>query len=124
MKYKGKYVVGLGEGAFFVSLEGYKSQIKEKLGFTPFPGTFNLEVGNEVVQIIQKLKFITIPGFEQGGRKFGSCRIRPAVIRKLPAYLIIPEKTTHSLNIVEFISVFELRKELKIKPGDTLEFEL
>lgn len=117
-------MTGLGEGAFFVNLEGYKSQIKEKLGFVPFPGTLNLEVDDNVVQVLEKIKFIEISGFSEDGKKFGACKLRPAVIGGLPAYLVIPEKTTHSKNILEFISIFELRKQLKLKIGDEVLFKL
>ena len=35
---KGKIVTGLGEGAYYMSLDGYKSQFASILGFIPFPG--------------------------------------------------------------------------------------
>ena len=30
---------GLGEGAYYVTKEGYRKQFMEKLGFDPYPGT-------------------------------------------------------------------------------------
>lgn len=124
MKFTGTYVIGKGKGAFFVGLNGYKSQIKEKFMFTPFPGTFNIKVSDKVLEFLKDSPFLTIPGFEEAGRKFFPCRIRPAVIEGLPAYLIIPEKTTNPPNILEFISIFELKKELGIRPGNKVKFEL
>ena len=124
VKFKGEYVAGFGKGAFFVGLDGYKFRIREKLGFTPFPGTLNLRVGGEVVELLRKLKFIELSSFEQDGKKFGSCKLRPAVVGGLPAYLVVPQKNKHPPNILEFISLFELRKELKLEPSDKVEFEL
>src|SRR5206468_5521350 len=33
---------GLSEGAYYMGMEGYRKQIRSKLGFDPFPGTMNL----------------------------------------------------------------------------------
>jgi riboflavin kinase len=124
MKIKGKYVTGIGKGAFFVGLEGYWSQIQKLVKFRPFPGTLNVEVSEAVVKEIEKLEFIGIPGFEQDGKKFGGCKMRPAVVEGLPCFLIIPERTTHPKNVLEFISLFELKKELKLKPEDEIEIRI
>src|ERR671928_100116 len=42
--FKGTIVSGMGEGAYYMSLDGYKKQFKEKLGYEPFPGTLNLKL--------------------------------------------------------------------------------
>ncbi|MEM1537956.1 MAG: DUF120 domain-containing protein [Candidatus Nezhaarchaeales archaeon] len=41
---EGEVFTGLGEGAFYVTREGYRSQFIEKLDFDPFPGTLNLRI--------------------------------------------------------------------------------
>ena len=37
---------GLGEGAYYISLPGYKKQFISKLGFKPYPGTLNLKISD------------------------------------------------------------------------------
>src|SRR5438270_8392425 len=46
--FEGTVVSGMGEGAYYMSLEGYKIQFKEKLGYEPYPGTLNVRLGNQV----------------------------------------------------------------------------
>ncbi|MEM4417606.1 MAG: DUF120 domain-containing protein, partial [Nitrososphaerota archaeon] len=41
---EGRVFAGFGEGAYYMSLSGYVSQMKEKLGFVPFPGTLNVSL--------------------------------------------------------------------------------
>ena len=40
----GTVVTGLGEGAFFMSMDHYKKEIKNKLGFDAYPGTLNIKI--------------------------------------------------------------------------------
>src|SRR5579884_1631389 len=39
--FEGNVVQGMGEGAYYLSLEGYRRQFLEKLGYEPYPGTLN-----------------------------------------------------------------------------------
>ncbi|HOP09128.1 MAG TPA: DUF120 domain-containing protein, partial [Candidatus Methanofastidiosa archaeon] len=38
----GKLITGMGEGKYYISRPGYRNQIINKLGFVPYPGTFNI----------------------------------------------------------------------------------
>ena len=42
--FRGRIVSGIGEGRYYTEQKGYVSQFKEKLGFTPYPGTLNVEI--------------------------------------------------------------------------------
>jgi CTP-dependent riboflavin kinase len=61
---RGKVFVGLGEGGKFVALEWVEKQIKEKLGFKPYPGTLNLKIEEkeslDVIRELRKAKGISI----------------------------------------------------------------
>lgn len=124
MKFTGVYVTGQGRGAFFVGLEGYRSQIRKLFGFSPFPGTLNVKVGRDALEHLARSPFKMVEGFTEGGVEYDACLMRPAVVKRLPAYLVLPGKTTNPQDVLEFISVFELKKELRLKPGDEVEFEL
>ena len=48
---------GLGEGYFFMSMEHYKKEIKEKLGFEAYPGTLNLKIDEEQIDSLKKIRW-------------------------------------------------------------------
>jgi len=52
----GKVVTGLGEGQYYMSLEGYKTQFESKLGFTPYPGTLNLVLTDHSTVLRKRLE--------------------------------------------------------------------
>ena len=44
--FEGHIITGMGEGAYYMSLDGYKKQFKEKLGYEPYPGTLNIKLNS------------------------------------------------------------------------------
>ena len=48
IEFKGTIVSGMGEGAYYMSLDGYKKQFKEKLGYEPYPGTLNVKLVDRI----------------------------------------------------------------------------
>ena len=63
----GKVFSGLGEGAYYISLMGYKKQFISKLGFEPYPGTLNLKLSSNLhkqfINNLSELTGVTINGF-------------------------------------------------------------
>ena len=56
---------GLGEGQYYMSQEGYKSQFKQILGYIPFPGTLNAHVDPQQIEMFLSSKQkIDIKGFQ------------------------------------------------------------
>jgi riboflavin kinase len=45
----GTLETGFGEGAYYISLVHYQDQIKDKLGFEPYSGTFNIKLDLESI---------------------------------------------------------------------------
>ncbi|MFP4188742.1 MAG: DUF120 domain-containing protein, partial [Halobacteriales archaeon] len=43
----GEVVSGMGEGKYYISLDGYVEQFVERLGYEPFAGTLNLSLDDE-----------------------------------------------------------------------------
>ncbi|MFH1663432.1 MAG: DUF120 domain-containing protein [archaeon] len=113
----GKVKSGLGEGKYYINIPGYQKQFKEKLGKKVFPGTLNLEVNEfELTDFLSSKKKILIKGFSGRERSFGSaCLFRVKLNNSVDATVIVPERTTHSENIVEIISPLDLRKKLGLK---------
>ena len=128
LQLQGTVVSGEGEGSYYLSLEGYRKQIREKLGFDPYPGTLNVLLTPESLErraLMYLRKAITISGFEEGGRRFGEVLAYPAQIDSFwPAAIIIPLKTHHPPSIVEIIAPVKLRDELKLKDGDRVTIKV
>ncbi|ABU81729.1 DUF120 domain-containing protein [Ignicoccus hospitalis] len=121
---KGKVVSGDGEGRYYLSLEGYRRQVREKLGFDPFPGTLNVLLDPTSTEKKSTLMFkrpIILKGFTENGKRYGEVLAFPARVSGVEAALVIPLKTHHPPEIIELISPVELRKALKLKDGDEVE---
>ena len=58
--FEGIVTSGLGKGVVFMSMDYYKSNVKEKLGFNPYPGTLNLRLDKNVRESLKKIKPIRI----------------------------------------------------------------
>lgn len=110
---------GVGDGAFFMSLEPYIDAMEKNLGYTPFKGTFNLKVNEQQAKrFIDLLEPIKIDGFKRGIKQFGGIKCYPCRIKRIKCAIIIPEFTRYDLGTVEVISKEELRKTLNVKDGD------
>ncbi len=120
---KGKIVTGIGEGAYYI--KEYMDKIKERLGFSPFPGTLNLKSsGNFKINMGDG---ITITGFERDNRTFGEVKCLPVKLssgkKNINCHLILPQRTHHT-DELEIISKFNLREKLGLNDGDEVEIEI
>lgn len=124
----GRLITGLGEGEYYTTLEGYRKQFEAKLGFTPFPGTLNLNLESQSIATRKKLdgrKGIEIEGFESEKRTFGGgkcfpCKILCDSAEGIKSAVIIPERTHYPEDVLEIISPVYLRCELKLEDGDEI----
>ena len=120
----GNVFSGLKEGSYYMSIDEYKKQFEEKLGFTPYPGTLNIRIKNEEDlkrrQELEKLPGIKINGFVKHNRSFGAVRCFKAKLGEISGAVIMPERSHHAINTVEFISDVKVRDKLKLKDGDEI----
>ena len=125
---KGRVFTGIGEGAYYVSLQGYREQFITKLGFEPFPGTLNLKLNESDSALKSRLKMmegIAIVGFSDGKRTYGGAKCFPATINgKYRGAALLIERTHYSDNVLEVISPFNLREEAGLRDGDTVEVNI
>ncbi len=130
IKLAGEVVSGLGEGKYYMSIEEYKRQFIEKLGFEPYPGTLNVKLYPDYIKnrlILSKLPGIIIQGFEKNGRKFGNVKCFRATIEgaeNIPCAVLIIEKTHHGPEIVELISPVKIRDVLKLSDGSQIRINV
>ncbi|RFA94205.1 DUF120 domain-containing protein [Pyrobaculum aerophilum] len=123
----GRVISGLGEGAFYISLEGYRRAIEEKLGFTPFPGTLNIKLDPQYLpyrRYLDGLPGIVIPGFTNGLRTYGGVKAFKAKINGVEGAVVMPERTHHPTDVIEIVAPVKLRDALNLKDGDIVEVEI
>ena len=122
----GRLFQGLGEGAYYIDLPGYKRQFVKLLGFDPFPGTLNLKLTSPL-DIEQKRRLrlgegLTVKGFENGTRTYGGARCYKATISgNYPAAVLLIDRTHYDDGVLELISPLNLRRDLGLKNDDNVE---
>lgn len=124
---EGRVVSGMGEGAYYMSLEGYRKQFREKLGYEPFPGTLNIKLSDPIsMQSRRDLSThpsIFIEGFSDKLRTYGWVRCYPAEINDglvENAALLILERTHYDDSTIEIIAPISIKENAKIKNGDRI----
>jgi len=120
---------GLGEGAYYVTKEGYRKQFIEKLGFDPYPGTLNLKLTTEYdVKTMSELETypaIEIQGFKDESRTFGSVKCYSAIINnKEKGAVVYALRSHYNASVLEIIAPVFLRGRLKLKDGNKVKVEI
>ena len=116
---------GYGEGRYYVQIEGYQKQFKEKLNMIPYPGTLNLKVDPlQARSFIAGKMQIIIDGFLTKERTFGGIECYPVKInKKVDGFLIRPIRTNHPEGIIEIIAPTYLRGDFNLEDGDSIYLE-
>jgi riboflavin kinase len=121
---KGTVFSGKGEGARFIELPWVKRQIVEKLGFTPYRGTLNIELAKEefenraLLEKTQAIEISPVKGFSRG-RCF-----KANLMDKLECAIVIPEIPNYPENVMEVIAPTNLREKLQLRDGDSVEVKI
>ena len=126
---RGKVFAGLGEGAYYVSLRGYRRQFVNLLGFDPYPGTLNLRLDSpqdrRLRRDLERHSSINIKGFEDGHRTYGWAKCYPAEINDgLRGAVIILERTHYDDSVLELISPVNIREALQLKDGEIVSVRI
>ncbi|MBO5118319.1 DUF120 domain-containing protein [Methanocorpusculum sp.] len=119
---QGVVVSGVGEGRYYMSI--YSDKIQEICGFTPYPGTLNVKLNPQSMQIrnrLESLEWQIIPGFTDEHRQFGAVRCLKCTIGGIPCAIVAPLRTHHPSEIVELISSDRLREALSAEDGSAVE---
>ena len=121
----GKVITGLGEGKYYISLEGYRKQFEEKLGFNPYPGTLNVKLDKPSIELRKRINgTVRISGFTSENRTFGSGSCFNIMIKDIRGAVIVPERTHYPEDIIEIIAPVNLRDYLDVKDGSIVEVEV
>lgn len=124
MSIEGEVFSGMGEGAYYINQKGYFTQFKEKLGFSPYPGTLNIRLRRQPdLQIRKVLESNSYPGiiidaFKDEERTFGAVKCFKVKIDNIEGAILLIHRTHHTDNVLEIISSEFLRKRLSLRDGD------
>ena len=124
---RGRVFSGIGEGRYYVSLEGYRRQFIEKLGFDPYPGTLNLKIPKEQMyfrRMLEKEEGILIEGFSTADRTFGEVKSFKCKVNGIEGAVVMPKRTHYPEDVLEVIAPVKLRDVLKLKDGDYVDVEV
>jgi len=120
----GSLITGLGEGQYYIGLDGYKHQFENILDFTPFPGTLNVQLtdfSNSLRNRIDLIHAATVSGFTDGQRTFGGGKCYPVRIEGIGGAVIVPDRTHYPDDLLEIIAPVNLREVLRLKDGDKIK---
>jgi CTP-dependent riboflavin kinase len=121
----GQACSGLGEGAGFTALDWVRRECLQKLGFDPYPGTFNLRMGgtgwDEARCIIDGDPGIPItpaPGFCAA-----KC-FRVVIGGRITGAVVFPEVAGYPADKFEVIAAVPVRQALGLADGDEVAISL
>ncbi|MFN4336767.1 MAG: DUF120 domain-containing protein [Candidatus Nitrosocaldus sp.] len=124
----GVAVRGMGEGGYYMSLEGYRRQFIERLGFDPYPGTLNIRLDKVYIDLKRELVMypaITIDGFSDGKRTYGWVKCYNARINdRIYGAVLVLERTHHDESIMEVIAPVKILDALGLKYGDRIDVKV
>ena len=120
---------GLGEGAYYVTKDGYRKQFMKKLGFDPYPGTLNIKLTTEYdiksMSELEAYPAVEFEGFKDESRTFGPVKCYPAIINnKVKGTVIYALRSHYGSSVLEIVSPTFLRSHLKLKDGNKVKVEI
>src|SRR5919202_6432709 len=128
IEFEGNVVSGMGEGAYYMSLEGYRKQFKEKLGFEPYLGTLNIRLTDQIYMNarleLDKHPSIFINGFSDGIRTYGWVKCYRATINDGAignAAVLVLERTHYDDSMLEVIAPISIKRAAGVKNGDRIQ---
>lgn len=118
-EFKGIVRTGVREGGYYITQPPYQKALESKLGFSPFPGTLNLELPKEWLWVKSYImqRGEKIESYRDKQREFGEVRFCKGSLKGIPVGILVPEKTVHQ-NVVEIVAEKNLRKTLGLSDGD------
>jgi len=112
----GKVFSSRGEGKKFLELPWAKRQIKQQLGYTPYPGTLNVRLSEESVKrkrLLEKTHSMKVRPAEG----YCSGKLVKAFIGTLECAIVVPEVAGYPKDVVEVIASVNLRETLQLEDG-------
>jgi riboflavin kinase len=122
---------GSGQGKEYIQLDGYMQQFEQKLGYRPYPGTFNVEISAPDIPARQRLgafDAVPIEEWEDDGQSYGSASCYPATVStssgSVEAHVLEPDRTHHGEEYIELVAPERLRESLDVTDGDEISITI
>ncbi|MCW4010920.1 MAG: CTP-dependent riboflavin kinase [Candidatus Bathyarchaeota archaeon] len=117
--FEGKIITGKGDGKKYLSLPWVKRQVEEKLGFTPYLGTLNLQLTKES---ITRKKLLEEAETDAISPARGYCvgLLFEASVKGIKCAVVAPQIENYPKGVLELIAPVNLREALKVKDGDSV----
>ncbi|MDG6914049.1 MAG: CTP-dependent riboflavin kinase [Nitrososphaerota archaeon] len=119
---------GMGKGKYYVGHQAYQRRFKERLGYSPYPGTLNVKLeGDEMIRKLKEIRSkdgVKIAGFALGGESFSSLTCFDGELRGEKVTLLFIDVTYYNETVAELISPTYLRGRLGLKDGDSVTFSV
>jgi riboflavin kinase, archaea type len=114
-----------------MSLDGYKRQFREKLGFEPYPGTLNIRLTDQIYMNARlqlgRHPSVFINGFSDGTRTYGWVKCYRAIINNGSidnAAALVLERTHYDDSMLEVIAPISIKQTSGIKNGDRIKVQV
>lgn len=125
---EGTVFTGIGEGAYYITKDGYRKQFIEKLGYDPYPGTLNIKLTNDydtkARAELEAYPAIEIQGFKNENRTYGPVKCYPVIINnKAKGAILLAMRTHYDTSVIEIIAPNFLRQQLRLKDGHKVKVE-
>jgi CTP-dependent riboflavin kinase len=119
LQLEGEAHSGLGEGAGFTRLDWVRRQFLARLGFDPYPGTFNLRMDGprweEARRILEREPGIPIT--PEAGFCAAKCFL-VVVAERITGAVVFPDVPGYPQDKFEVVSAVPMRQALGIADGD------
>ena len=119
--FEGAVFSGMFQGGYYISQPGYRDQIRELLGFDPFPGTLNVRLVGDYLgsrRVLEGWPAVVLEGFRVEDRAFGGARCYRLLVDGVEGALIVADRTGYDLSVMEVIAPVDLRERLGLEDGD------
>jgi riboflavin kinase len=128
LSFEGTVFSGMYQGAYYLSQGDYLEQIRKKLGFEPYLGTLNIRIREADLERRRRLDSMPsfrIKGFRGEAREFGGGKCYPLVVNgEVEGALVVADRTSYDLSVMEIIAPVNLREKFGLRDGDTVRMTI
>lgn len=125
LELNGVVTSGQGEGTGFTALPWVVGQFRAKLGYVPFPGTFNLHMsGTEWERARARMQRSSGIGIEPPPGFCAAKCFSAELAGGLPATIVLPDIENYPSDKLEILAAVSVRGYLGLRDGDPLRLTL
>jgi riboflavin kinase len=114
----GVVTAGLGQGASFMGLPWVRDAVAARVGFVPYPGTLNVRLDPQMVEIWRQMKNGDGLMLETPASAPCGATLVPVTLDGLTSAVIVPDVSRHGDDLLELIAPVHLRGVLGLRDGD------